>query len=393
MANNPTVSNSYLSNNADYKARTTDLGATGHIQHITLVDQTGAAVSAGAGTQYTEGDTDASITGTAMMMEGAANALVPAQGTVADGLLVNLGGNNDITVTSGTVTANAGTNLNTSLLALEAGGNLAGAATSLAVIDDWDETDRAKVNIVAGQAGITAGAGAVGASTPRMTLASDDPAVTSLAIIDDWDESDRAKVNPIAGQVGVQGGSGTVTALTQRVVLATDVALPAGTNAIGKLAANSGVDIGDVDILSIAAGDNNIGNVDIVTQPARTNTTDKITAFHATNSLMDGTTALTPKFAVIDAATSGDNTLVASVSSKKLRVLSLFMVASAAVTVRFESGASGTALTGQMQLAANGGFVLPYNPLGWFETAATTLLNLELSGAISVDGSLVYVEV
>lgn len=41
-------------------------------------------------------------------------------------------------------------------------------------------------------------------------------------------------------------------------------AIPAGTNAIGKLAANSGVDIGDVDILSIAAGDNNIGNVDVV---------------------------------------------------------------------------------------------------------------------------------
>jgi len=44
-----------------------------------------------------------------------------------------------------------------------------------------------------------------------------------------------------------------------------DAALPAGTAAIGKLAANSGVDIGDVDVLSIAAGDNNIGNVDIVT--------------------------------------------------------------------------------------------------------------------------------
>lgn len=49
-----------------------------------------------------------------------------------------------------------------------------------------------------------------------------------------------------------------------------DAALPAGTNAIGKLAANSGVDIGDVDILSIAAGDNNIGNVDIVTMPSVT---------------------------------------------------------------------------------------------------------------------------
>lgn len=39
--------------------------------------------------------------------------------------------------------------------------------------------------------------------------------------------------------------------------------LPAGTNAIGKLAANSGVDIGDVDVTSIAAGSNLIGNVGI----------------------------------------------------------------------------------------------------------------------------------
>jgi len=39
--------------------------------------------------------------------------------------------------------------------------------------------------------------------------------------------------------------------------------LPAGTNAIGKLAANSGVDIGDVDITSISAGSNLIGDVGI----------------------------------------------------------------------------------------------------------------------------------
>lgn len=43
-----------------------------------------------------------------------------------------------------------------------------------------------------------------------------------------------------------------------------DAALPAGTNAIGKLAANSGIDIGDVDVLSLpalAAGTNVIGQV------------------------------------------------------------------------------------------------------------------------------------
>src|SRR3990167_6195398 len=58
---------------------------------------------------------------------------------------------------------------------------------------------------------------------------------TSLGVIDDWDETDRAKVNPIVGQAGVQGGSGAVTALTQRVVLATDVAMPAGTNFLGSV--------------------------------------------------------------------------------------------------------------------------------------------------------------
>lgn len=55
--------------------------------------------------------------------------------------------------------------------------------TALQIMDDWDETDRAKVNLIAGQAGITAGAGAVAASTPRVTLASDDPGVAHLAVI------------------------------------------------------------------------------------------------------------------------------------------------------------------------------------------------------------------
>lgn len=51
-----------------------------------------------AGAQYTEGDTDASITGTALMMEGAADTLVAATGTAANGLDV------DVTRVSGTVT-------------------------------------------------------------------------------------------------------------------------------------------------------------------------------------------------------------------------------------------------------------------------------------------------
>ena len=97
------------------------------------------------------------------------------------------------------------------------------------------------------------------------------------------------------------------------------------------------------------------------------------------------------KYAVIDAATSGDNTIVAAVSGKKIRIISCFMVAAGAVNARFESAAGGTALTGVMNLTTNSGFTLPFNPSGWFETVAGQLLNIELSGNVSVDGSLSYI--
>lgn len=78
----------------------------------------------------------------------------------------------------------------------------------------------------------------------------------------------------VIGQVKITDGTEVASVnASNQLVVAVAAALPAGTNAIGKLAANSGVDIGDVDIKSIAAGDNNIGNVDIVTVPAPLSTT------------------------------------------------------------------------------------------------------------------------
>lgn len=100
------------------------------------------------------------------------------------------------------------------------------------------------------------------------------------------------------------------------------------------------------------------------------------------------------KRAVIDTATSGDTTLVAAVTGKKIRVLAAFLtMTGTAVTVRFESDTGGVALTGQMTPAQGQTITLPFNPVGWFETLEGKLLNLELGGAQSVDGVLVYVEV
>lgn len=69
---------------------------------------------------------------------------------------------------------------------------------------------------------VSAGAGAVGTGVQRMTLASDDPAVASLSVLDDWDESDRAKVNLIVGQAGIAAGAGASGATVPRVTLASD---------------------------------------------------------------------------------------------------------------------------------------------------------------------------
>lgn len=138
----------------------------------------------------------------AISTDGSAT-LAPVSAT--DGALVNLGTNNDVTVAALPLPSGASTS------ALQGGGLPAALGAGGGVKVDGS-----------------------GTSLP-VTEASASAAAASLSVLDDWDESDRAKVNPIAGQAGVQGGSGAVSALTQRVVLATDVALPAGTNAIGTV--------------------------------------------------------------------------------------------------------------------------------------------------------------
>jgi hypothetical protein len=175
--------------------------------------------------------------------------------------------------------------------------------------------------------------------------------------------------------VNIQDGGNTIT-VDNGGTFAVQSTLQTGSNTIGKLAANSGVDIGDVDVTS---------------QPARAAGTDNISAADQTDAIYNGTTSITPKFATIDEASSGDNQVVAAVAGKKIRVLSYVIVSSAANTCTWRDGTSP--ISGGMSLAANGGVSAPYNPLGHFETTANTTLNLNLSAAQSVDGHLTYIEV
>lgn len=73
---------------------------------------------------------------------------------------------------------------------------------------------------------INLGSGNLSTGTLRVALAANDAnvvkIVNALEIMDDWDETNRAAVNLIAGQVGIQGAEGVITALCPRVTLATD---------------------------------------------------------------------------------------------------------------------------------------------------------------------------
>ena len=73
---------------ADYG--TLILGTDGSNYQVVATNSSGRlqvdvlSITGVASTEYTEGDTDTTITGTAMLMEGASSTLLPIQGTVAD---------------------------------------------------------------------------------------------------------------------------------------------------------------------------------------------------------------------------------------------------------------------------------------------------------------------
>lgn len=118
-----------------------------------------------------------------------------------------------------------------------------------------------------------------------------------------------------------------------------------------------------------------------------------VQASHESNQMTAGGTLVTPKFATISASTSGNNTLIAAVTGKKIRVLAVAFMANGTVNAKFQTGAGGTDLTGLFYMVANTGAALPYNPAGWFETGTAALLNLNLSAAIAVGGCITYIEV
>lgn len=290
------------------------------------VEGTLTVTGGGGGVEYTEGDTDATITGSAILWEDAADTLRAVSATKP--LPVDLGSNNDVTVT-GTVDLGATDN---AVLDSIAAKDFA-TQTTLAAIDADTSNISTKIDTLAGAvsgtemqvdvltmptvavtgtfyqatqpvsaaslplpsgAATAAKQPALGtAGTPSSDVITVQGAASMTALVVDGSAVTQpvslasvpshavTNAGTFATQATLQTGSNVIGALTanqsvnvaqingvattmgngaagtgvQRVTIASDstgqIKLAAGTAAIGKLTANSGVDIGDVDVTSL----------------------------------------------------------------------------------------------------------------------------------------------
>lgn len=161
---------------------------------------------------------------------------------MADTITIPATGSGSATPVVATDDAGAGGHVQIIKLAISADGSatvIPADATNGLDVDVTRVADGADVSLGAiADAAVAAGAtGSVQAKLRRLTTDLD-AVKTAVQLLDDAIAGTEMQVDVVA-------------------------ALPAGTNAIGKLAANSGVDIGDVDVLSIAAGTNLIGGVNV----------------------------------------------------------------------------------------------------------------------------------
>lgn len=98
-----------------------------------------------------------------------------------------------------------------------------------------------------------------------------------------------------------------------------------------------------------------------------------------------------PKFAVINASSSGTTEIIALVSGKSLVILAYTIIAAGDVTCEFRSGTT-TVLIDNLDITTNSG-AAPSSIFGLQKTASGESLTLNLSAAIAVGGSVTYAEV
>jgi hypothetical protein len=273
----------------------------------------------------------------------------------------------------------------------------AGTGTDIAT-DDEGAVHYQKIKLVDGTSGqttaIAAGNGVHGGAL-RVTVASDSTGQVKLAA-GTAEVGKLAAGTAIIGKVGIdQTTPGTTNGVQVAAALPAgdnnignvDIAsaLPAGTNAIGKLAANSGVDIGDVDVISIipGAGATNLGkaedaahssgDVGVMALAIRDDTLAAASGsegdYEPLHTNLNGalfveTIPGAAWYANEDetGAATDDELVAAPAAGLSLYITDIMVTndATAAITIKFlcDTASAKTNLTGTHKVPASGGFVL-----------------------------------
>lgn len=338
----------------------------------------------------------------------AQSAKLPAtigQKAKAASLAVTLASDEDTVTVDGTVTANLGT-----IAGVATEATLADVKTAVEVLDDWDETNRAAVNLISGQAGVTGGAGNTDAATQRVVIASNQAAVTV---------DGSGVTQPVSGTVtanlGTIGAAATEASLADvktAVELVDDIVETDGLGTVAQGAVVLGKDGTTPRAVHVTA----TGQVEVVSNGANvaTETTagaiktavekidDMISGSEAQVDIVTNTDSVDgPGAPSIDsyaddpidlAASTADQSLVAAPgANKQIWVYGIALSAGADTTIALQDE-DNTAVTGTMELKDGGGYVMPPSgnfAMPWFKVATNKALEAD-TGAGTIDGIISY---
>lgn len=188
-------------------------------------------------------------------------------------------------------------------------------------------------------------------------------------------------------------------AVTNAGTFAVQATLQAGTNGIGKLTANSGVDIGDVDVTSLPGSAHDAavsGNPVRIAARANANEPTAVSADddtvdlwadrHGRQVVLTGHANPEPPVTVNATASGNTTVIVAPGASVSLYVCkaSVHNRASSNRVVALSDGAAGTTRWKAELAAEGGGSMIDFGARGW-KLTANTLLNVNLDAAGDVD--------
>jgi hypothetical protein len=294
----------------------------------------------------------------------------------------------NITNVSGTVSLPTGASTESTLAATSAKlpatlGQKAMAA-SMAVVLASDQTSIPVAATQSGTWNVTNISGTVSLPTGAATSAAQTTAQTSLSAIATSVASIDTGTPAALGQ--------TTMAASMPVVLASNQSNLA-VNLNDSLGTGISSTFGYLDTY-VQGGNINVGTVSALAQSLYSPLVSDKVAISASSGVP---TVVSPKFAFANiSASSTDSSIVAAVSSKRIRVLSYVVVnGSSATDITFNSkpAGAGSAITSKKSLAGNGGLAPAPGPWGHFQTSSGEGLTATTSSGSTIGVDIVYIEV